>query len=296
MNLSVEKAAFGIIRIVNANMAKGISGNSVEKGYDLREFALISMGGAAALHAVDLARELNMACVIIPPMSGNFSAIGLAVANIQRDYVRTFGRKAGLADPSELETLFHAMETEGIEALLKERVIRESMVSLWSADMRYEGQSWELNIPVEPFPKMSDFHIREISERFHQIHRQIYSYAEPRENVEFVNLRVRLIGKNSALSLPRRIPGEPPGRIFEKEMRNVWFEAIGWDRIPIFERASLMAGSVVPGPCIIEEPICTILIPHGFAGTIDAFSNILIPISQKKIRPDRISGEGGVTE
>jgi N-methylhydantoinase A/oxoprolinase/acetone carboxylase beta subunit len=79
-------------------------------------------------------------------------------------------------------------------------------------------------------------------------------------------------------------------------MRNVWFEAIGWDRIPIFERASLMAGSVVPGPCIIEEPICTILIPHGFAGTIDAFSNILIPISQKKIRPDRISGEGGVTE
>jgi N-methylhydantoinase A len=157
MNLSVEKAAFGIIRIVNANMAKGISGNSVEKGYDLREFALISMGGAAALHAVDLARELNMACVIIPPMSGNFSAIGLAVANIQRDYVRTFGRKAGLADPSELETLFHAMETEGIEALLKERVIRESMVSLWSADMRYEGQSWELNIPVEPFPKMSRF-------------------------------------------------------------------------------------------------------------------------------------------
>ncbi|MEW5910167.1 MAG: hydantoinase/oxoprolinase family protein, partial [Thermodesulfobacteriota bacterium] len=101
MHLSVEEAALGVIRIVNANMAKGISGNSVEKGYDLREFALIAMGGAAALHAVDLARELNMARVIIPPMSGNFSAIGLAVANIQRDYVRTFGKKAGKFNPSE---------------------------------------------------------------------------------------------------------------------------------------------------------------------------------------------------
>ncbi|MEJ2725245.1 MAG: hydantoinase/oxoprolinase family protein, partial [Deltaproteobacteria bacterium] len=88
MVISVEEAASGIIRIVNANMAKGISGNSVERGYDLREFTLITMGGAAALHAAGIAKELNMARVIVPPMSGNFSAVGLVVADVQHDYVR----------------------------------------------------------------------------------------------------------------------------------------------------------------------------------------------------------------
>ncbi|MEW5910753.1 MAG: hydantoinase/oxoprolinase family protein, partial [Thermodesulfobacteriota bacterium] len=262
------------------------------------EFALIAMGGAAALHAVDLARELNMARVIIPPMSGNFSAIGLAVANIQRDYVRTFGKKAGKFNPSELESIFHALEAEGVETLLNERVSRENMVISWSADMRYEGQSWELNIPVEPVKEMSETEIQKITHRFHQIHYQVYSYSEPRESVEFVNLRARVVGKNPTLSLPRKPFSGSAGCAVEKAIRNIWFEPYGWNPVPVFERASLKTGSAIPGPCIIEEPICTILIPHGFSGEVDGYSNILIPISSEKnlpdqkILPDQNSGKG----
>jgi N-methylhydantoinase A len=111
MRVSIEQAAAGIIRIVNANMAKGISGNSVQRGYDLREFALVTKGGAAALHAVDIARELAIAKVIVPPMSGNFSAVGLVVADIQHDYVRTYAQKLSDIDPVKLLHLFQELET-----------------------------------------------------------------------------------------------------------------------------------------------------------------------------------------
>ena len=146
---SWQEAALGMIRIVNANMAKGISGNSVEKGYDLREFALVAMGGAAALHAAALARELNMAKVIAPAMCGNFSAVGLAVADIQHDYVRTFARKETHLDPVEPLRVFQEMREEAGRQLLEERVPKERIEISWSADLRYEGQSWELNIPVQ---------------------------------------------------------------------------------------------------------------------------------------------------
>ncbi len=276
MNLSLEEAAMGIIRIVNANMAKGISGNSVEKGCDLREFALITMGGAAALHAADLARELNMAKVIVPPMNGNFSAIGLAVADIQHDYVRTFAKRGDAVDPEDLLRTFKAMETEGIRQLKEERVSRESMAVSWSADLRYEGQSWELNTPVDPVETLDKAYIHETAQRFHDLHQQVYSYSEPKEVVEFVNLRVRVTGKNPTVSLPREreISSSPHGTA--KGLRDVYFETAGWQKIPIYERNELPVGSTITGPCIIEEAISTTLIPPGFVGKMDGYKNIII--------------------
>jgi len=276
MGLTVEEAALGIIRIVNANMAKGISGNSVEKGYDLREFALVAMGGAAALHAAALAMELNMARVIAPTLCGNFSAVGLAVADIQHDYVRTFARKESHLVPGELLNVFLEMEEEGRKQLLEERVSKERIEIAWSADLRYEGQSWELNVPVQRTDTMDRAVLRSIAGTFHQLHRQVYSFSEPNGVVEFVNLRVRAMGKNPALALPRETAPVRPGNPQPKGKRNVYFEQVGWQEIPIFERDAFAVGSRIPGPCIVEEQISTTLIPAGFAGTIDEFRNIII--------------------
>ncbi|MFH1102429.1 MAG: hydantoinase/oxoprolinase family protein [Pseudomonadota bacterium] len=292
MKMPIEEAALGIIRIVNANMAKGISGNSVEKGYDLREFALIAMGGAAALHAVDLAMELNMAKVIVPAMGGNFSAIGLAVAGIQRDYVRTFAKKELLIDPAELRAAFGAMEAEGIRELMNEHVPREQIIVSWSADLRYEGQSWELNVPLDPVETLDREDIHGISDRFHRLHHQVYSYSEPKEVVEFVNLRVRLTGTNRRVSLPRGERIETTGLGMKKGERDVCFESAGWQTIPIFERSSFPAGSTIQGPCVIEEPICTTLIPPGFAGSVDDYLNIIVPIPQENVRGEDLLKKG----
>ena len=276
MGISVEEAASGIIRIVNANMAKGISGNSVERGYDLREFALITMGGAAALHAAGIAKELNMARVIVPPMSGNFSAVGLVVADIQHDYVRTLAKKAPEIDPGELLALFKDMEKEGLKQLEEEKVPDQNMEITWSADLRYEGQSWELNAPIEATDRLDADGVRRIADDFHALHQQVYSYAEPEGVVEFVNLRVRVMGKNPTLSLQteRLEPVVMDGGW--KEMRNVYFEGPGWQEIPIYERGALQPGARIRGPGLIEETISTTLIPPQFVGHVDEFRNIII--------------------
>jgi N-methylhydantoinase A len=276
MGLNLEEAALGIIRIVNANMAKGISGNSVEKGYDLREFALVAMGGAAALHAAALARELNMDKVIAPAMCGNFSAVGLAVADIQHDYVRTFARKETHLDSDKLLSVFKEMEEEGTKQLLEERVSKDRIEISWSADLRYEGQSWELNIPVQRRGYMDQAALRSIADTFHHLHNQVYSFSEPNGVVEFVNLRVRATGRNPSLALPREArplrpdPPQPKGR------RKVYFEQVGWREIPVYERDTLGVGSEILGPCIVEEQISTTLVPEGFAGTLDEYRNIIL--------------------
>ena len=276
MGISVEEAAAGIIRIVNANMAKGISGNSVERGYDLRDFALVTMGGAAALHAADIARELNIKKIIVPPMSGNFSAVGLAIADIQHDYVKTFAQKEPEIDPDELLGYFQEMENEGIRQLIAEKVSEKDIVITWSADLRYDGQSWELNTPIRRARTLTKEDLRKMAKDFNQLHQQVYSYSEPNEVVEFVILRVRIIGKNPTLALPCEEVSTSLVSAKWDHVRDVFFENTGWQKMPVHLRENLPAGQKLVGPCIVEEPISTTLIPPDFNGFIDEFKNIII--------------------
>jgi len=292
MSICEEEAAAGIIRIVNANMAKGISGNSVERGYDLREFALVSMGGAAALHAADIAGELNMRRVIVPPISGNLSAVGMVIADIQHDYVKTFAKKDHEIDPDELLMRFKEMEAEGMDQLMSEKVSKEAIEVTWSADLRYEGQSWELNAPVETARELSQEDILKIVNNFHSLHQQIYSYSEPGEVVEFINLRVRVKGKNHPISMQRKKGPQLLIKEGWKTKRDVYFEGIGWQSVPVYEREDLDVGSRVPGPCIVEETISTALIPPGSLGLIDEFGNIMITLEHEGIAGQAV-GAGG---
>lgn len=283
MGLPLEEAASGIIRIVNANMAKGISGNSVERGYDLREFALVTMGGAAALHAADIARELNMPRVIVPPMSGNFSAVGMSLADLQHDYVRTLAKKDFEIDPGELLRHFREMEEEGIRQLIDEKIAKEAIEITWSADLRYEGQSWELNTPIRATETLSAENVQEIIREFHELHQQVYSYSEPQEVVEFVNLRVRVRGKNPPVSLARESKPIALSRNGWKAKRNTYFDISGWQEIPVYERKDLATGSKIFGPCIIEETISTALIPNDFSGLIDEYGDLIITLENQGI-------------
>lgn len=276
MALSVEEAALSIIRIVNANMAKGISGVSVQRGYDLREFILIPFGGAAPNHAVDMAEELGIDKIIVPPMCGNFSAVGLAVADIQHDYVRTIAKSQQDINLEELSYTFKDLEREGIQQLKEENVRDENIYIEWSSDLRYEGQSWELNTPIERSPVLGLTELQNILSSFHSLHQKIYSYSEPKEIVEFINLRVKVIGRNPGLTLPKEERSPiPPGGVL-KEKRPVYFKDKGFIETPIYERDRFRCGTEISGPCLIEETISTTLIPTGWKGTIDEYKNILI--------------------
>jgi len=280
MGVSAEEAALGIIRIVNANMAKGISGNSVEKGYDLREFALVTLGGAAALHAAELAKEINIGKIIVPPMSGNFSAVGLVVADIQHDFVRTIAKNQHEINPQYLLNEFKKLENQGMRQLKEEKVKEEDIKIQWSADLRYEGQSWELNTPIIPRITLTQNDIEEIISSFHNLHQQVYSYSEPNETIEFVNIRVNVRGVNPTLALPEEKPG--PIQLAEalKEKRLVYFDKSGFNEIPIYDRERLTVDTIIPGPSIIEEQICTTLIPGNCTGVVDKFKNLIITFNQ----------------
>jgi len=276
MGVSPEEAALSIIRIVNANMAKGISGVSVQRGYDLREFILVPFGGAAANHAVDIAEELGITKIVVPPMAGNFSAVGLVVADVQHDYVRTVAKKEGGVDSEELLAMLKIMEAEGTRQLREENVESPNIRIEWSADMRYEGQSWELNTPIERTERLGPSELQNVISAFHALHKKVYSYNQPKERVEFINLRVRATGKNESLALPEEQEKPTPLSGVLKEKRPIYFKDTGSVEVSVYERDRFRSGSLIPGPCLIEERISTTLIPLGWVAQIDRFRYIVI--------------------
>lgn len=274
MDLSVEEAALGIIKIVNANMAKGISASSVERGYDLREFILVTLGGACNLHAAEIAMELHIPKVIVPPMCGVLSAVGLLVADIQHDYVTTVSQREQDMGPPELLSHFKALERMGIQELKKQRVKKEDMGVEWSADLRYDGQSWELNIPLS---NSGPLEIEEIRSHFHKAHQKAYSYSDPGEMLEFVNLRVRVKGRTPTVVLPSYPDAPTPLDKAEKERRTIWLET-GPTGAPVYDRARIGAKTTLAGPCLIEERVSTTFIPQGCSCVIDEYMNLVITV------------------
>lgn len=275
LNLSVEEAALGIIRIANANMAKGISGVSVERGYDLRDFALVGLGGAVALHIVEIAKDLNIHRVVLPPMCGNLSALGMVVADVQHDYVKTLALASDRLDPSVLGGAFAALEEQAIAQLAQDGVKMDRIETQWSADLRYEGQSWELNTPVTRNVSFGERELEAMLEGFHSLHQQTFSYADRDAPIECINVRVRGLGRNDLPALPERRPAPDP-EAAAKGTRPVFFRDVGYRDTPLYERDRCGPGARIRGPCILEERISTILVPEGYEAQVDAYLNVLI--------------------
>ncbi len=279
LGMSVEEAAAGIIRVADAKMEKGISVSSTEKGYDLREFSLIAFGGAGPLHAVQIAHDLKIPRVVVPPLPSDFSAFGLLVADIKHDYVRSYIVSEEKVDLDILQRYFEELEDRAVAQLRKEGVADEDIEVQWSMDMRYVGQSYEINIPVDRGFRFSKSSFGEIIERFHERHQQKYEYSSKDERTEIVNLRVTSIGKTPDIKLRTLEKGDrDPARALKYE-REVWFNS-DFVNVPIYDRAKLLSGNVLTGPCVVEEEFSTTIIHPGWKGMVDDFGNLVIVRSE----------------
>lgn len=277
---TVEEAALSIVKIANANMVKGISAVSVERGYDPRDFVLIPFGGAAANHAVEIAAELGISEVVVPSICGNFSAVGLVVTDVQHDYVKTVGKNARGLDPALMQQFLGELEDQAVSKLVAEQVSPDAIVTEWFADLRYEGQSWELTTPVCRVACFGQAEMEDLFANFHALHKQVYSYSEPAQAVEIVNLRVRGIGRNPAIELPKFSFG-PTSLSEARKCERVVYLPDGSSRpVPIYERSALGAGTVVPGPCVIEERLSTTFLPADCSATVDEYLNLVIDVSR----------------
>jgi N-methylhydantoinase A/oxoprolinase/acetone carboxylase beta subunit len=169
LGTSVKKAAEGIIRVANANMERAIRVVSVERGYDPRDFALAAFGGCGGLHACEIAEELGIETVIVPKHAGVLSALGMLMADAVRDY------SAGVLGLKDLEREFAKLERRARKESPGAEIER-------SADLRYKGQSYELNVP---WPAARGF------SEFHKAHQKMYGYLSSEREVEVVTIRVR---------------------------------------------------------------------------------------------------------
>ena len=280
LGLSLEEAALGIIRVVNANMVRGIATVTVQRGIDVRDFALLSFGGAAGVHAVDIARELEMTEVIIPPMPGVFSALGLLVADVRHDYVTAMGSvHTTVADPARLEQAYADMEREARQVLGRQGFAPERMQLQRSADLKVAGQTYELTVALpEPGP-VTRTGIDALATAFGRLYRERYAFFFEGEPIELVNLRVAAFGQNEKVEL-RSTMEKAADSAAPTSTRPVYFEKRGFLDSAVWDRTRLSPGMRIAGPAIIEEPTSVSLVPHGFTAHVVADGGLFISIRE----------------
>jgi N-methylhydantoinase A len=266
LGLDAKGAAAAVLRIVNNAMAEALRIVSVERGHDPREFGLIAFGGAGPLHAAALAEELEIPAVIVPPVPGGFSALGLVSTDMRRDYSRTLYRPLAALDPATAEEIWSGMEASA-RAMLAQTGIPESEWSFHrSAGLRYSRQAYELAVPVAAGPAAPSI-LEEMARDFHAVHQQTYGHHTPSEPVHMTTIRLTAFGRLPPLELRQKTGG---GSGSLKGRRTAWFERTGDVECEVHERSRIAEGADVPGPAVIESFDSTIVVPPGWIARTDA--------------------------
>lgn len=274
LGMSVEEAALGIIRIANANMERAVRVSSAEKGYDPRELMLVAFGGAGPMHAAALAKSAGIPTVLVPEQPGVFSAVGMVMADIRHDFVQTRVAKGAQITSEHLLPLYDRLQNLGDEALAKDGISENNRRFQRSADLRYAGQAYEVNVPV-PDGRLHQAAVETMHQRFHAQHKQLYAHNHLDKAVEFVSARVTALGLTSAPSM--RASKESPRAAVSKELQRVFFEETqAFMETPVYDRVALTPGSKLTGPAIVEQIDTTVVIHPGQRVSVDKYGNLLI--------------------
>ena len=277
LEMRVEEAAAGIIRIANANMERAVRVSSAEKGYDPRDITLLAFGGAGPMHAAALATAVGIPTVLVPERPGVFSAVGLVMSDIRHDFGQTRVARGDEISASHLKPLYDGLDREAHEALARDGVPEDKRDLQRSADLRYVGQAYEVNVPVPDGP-LDDEAAGTIIQSFHDLHQQLYAHHHPDKPVEFVSGRIAAIGLMSAPALQKQATngsGAEP-----KERRPVYFDESGdYVDTDIYDRDSLSPGSTFDGPAIVEQTDSTTVIHPGQRASVDELGNLLVAVA-----------------
>lgn len=261
--VSREQAALGVLRVANANMERALRAVSVERGQDPRRFTLVSFGGAGGLHVCELAASLRIPRVFVPRSPGTLSALGVLLGDVVKDYSQTVMMKLSRLDERAIERAFAGIEREALGDLLREGFGKERVRLTRSVAMRYEGQSFEIDVKWG----------KKFEAAFHSSHRQRYGYADSSRPTEIVSLRVRASGITDKPRLRQASAGRKEAKPSHTE--SVYFSQRP-TRTPVYQRDDLSAGSKLRGPAIIAEYSSTTLVPAGRGVEVDQWLNLII--------------------
>ncbi len=263
IGMSYEDTIHGVLNVVNSNMIRAIRLASVEKGLDTRDFSLIAFGGAGPVHAAALAKELNIPRVIVPFAPGVFSAYGIMVSDVQLDHSRTkILRTTGEKVEEFVKGTIEDFVAEAKSELKEQDISLEEAMLFPSLDMRYVGQSYEINVSFKG--------LEDALKSFHASHNRLYGYSIPAEDVEIVNVRLRVVAPRAKPS-PPKVKKEGKGK--PVEYRKVLFEE-GLEKTPVYRRADLPVEH--EGAAIIDGKDSTIVVPPDMSFSVDGYGDIVI--------------------
>lgn len=270
LGLDRDRAAAGILAVVVAKLAGAIKLSLFERGLDPRDFALMSFGGAGGLHAIEVAEELGMTTVIFPKDPSTFSAHGILQSDIVHDLARTRIVSLQPGAAGAVAALAGELLGEGAALLEADGLPPERCDLRLAADLRYRGQAFELMVGLDDGAP-DEAAIASLCVRFHDLHRQRFSFDDPSETVELVTMRLAAIGRLGGMAAtvaPEGGEGVPPRhRLVHMNGR--------WSDTPVHEQGRLGAGATLSGPAVIEQAYTTLLIPAGWRVTVAATGDLV---------------------
>jgi N-methylhydantoinase A len=273
LNMTIEQAAQAMFNTVNSNMADAISEISTRKGYDVRDFNLLAIGGGGPLCGAFVAESLGMKA-IVPRYSSSFCAWSMFFLDIGRDYVRSYLTKSDKADLSIINRLYEDMAAEALQDVQAFDVSMEDLVFEKSMEMRYQGQYHVLEIHLPEGETTAEV-TKDVEKRFHQLHEELFTFSLPWVPMEMINMRLTAKIKNTKLPINKVGAGTADPAKALLRQQDCYFSG-GLVKTPIYDGLKLEAGNVIKGGAVIEEPTATTVIPMGKTCTVDAFGNYII--------------------
>ncbi len=265
LGLSGEATAAGIYRLINLKMAEGIRLMTLRRGVDPRRFTLLSFGGGAGLHAVEVARELEIPRVIVPTVASVLSAWGMLTSDLRYEVGRTHVSDGAMMTDEGLRAVYAALERQARERL--QSWFDGAIQIERSAEMRYGEQVFEVDVPFDGLDWDRPDIAARVAERFHRRHEELYTYASRDQEVVFVNARVAAIGRVPELAQEK--PAPTGGEVAAPRERRAYFR--GWRSVPVYQIASLAPDARITGPAILEAETTTVLVGEGDVMTVNEF-------------------------
>jgi len=274
---SLVATAEAIIEIAVSGMYMEVSKLVSRYGVDIRDYALQAFGGAGPMMACFLAREIGMTSVVVPVTPGVLSALGGLIADIKNDFIATAFVELEPAALAGIQGGYAELEKKALHWLRREQGYDGPHRFVYSADMRYQGQSYEIETVLDG-ARIKAGDLAAMAEAFHRRHEEVYDHADREAPVQIINLRLVIAGESPKPNFPKL--AEKAGAAQSKESWRVYLE--GAEReVPVYARADLMPGQSFASPAIVTQSDCTTCIPAGFTGRVDAYRNLILSFAGK---------------
>ncbi len=280
LGMSVEEASMGAVQILTHSMVRSIEENSVRKGFDPRDFALVAEGGAGPVFAVPIALEVGTPNVVVPPHPGIAAAMGLVATDMVYEYGATTYQRLSKLDAASLQSRFEELEALAAAQLADDGIEADRIVIQRIAEARYLGQGYELRVDVGS-GAIDEAWVERLRADFHDIHEREYSRRFEESDIEVPNIRVRGIGLMPELSTPEVQAGDASADHALRHEGEAWFLVEGsLEQVPTryYDREALEAGNRLVGPAIVNQYDSTTVIPPGVEAHVDRFGNIVIEV------------------